>query len=347
LNYITQFINLPCLSLGRDESLNSEFLSAIAQISATIMGFSLAIPVFQAISTGHTFPAEKYIRRKNFLVKWICLVCLPLFVLSYPLIFSLVQLTGLTIWMLDGKEIYLIVSTLWDIAILCYYLVVRRFSKLMGWKDLKEEREERKKLEQEKQKNRRKDRRTIISRRIVEDVPVILLGFCLLIWFSDLTSFSLYKPDIILILLVITGFSLIVRNSGIKIDDGIVFKKSDISPKFEQGKDNFEKNIDEARAKRKEVIEKMQSCLEQYKEDKELRRSIGRHEGEIQNLVNLKSKIEEYYKGIINKISDGVTFEDFSEYDDRRKEGERHVEEFKNGTVMALKILERELEKRA
>jgi len=323
--------------------VNSEFLSAIAQISATIMGFSLAIPVFQAISTGRTFPAEKYICRKNFLVKWICLVCLPLFVLSYPLIFSLVQLTGLTIWMLDGKEIYLIVSILWDIAILCFYLViVRHFSKLMGWKDPRKE----------ESKKEGGDRRTQILREIVEYAPVILLGFCLFMWssdlFSDLTSFSLYKPDIMLILLVITGFSLIVRNSGIKIDDGIVFKKSDISPKFEQGKDNFKKSIDDAIAKRnEEVINEMLKCLKQHKEDKELRRSIGRHEGEIQNLLNLKSEIEKYYNEIISKINNGVTFEDFSEYDHWRKEGERHVEEFKKGTVMGAKILKRELEKQA
>jgi len=328
--------------LGRAESLNSEFLSAIAQISATLWGFSLAIPVFQAISTGRAFPAEKYIKRKRFLVKWICLICLPLFVISYPLIFSLVQLTGLTIRMLYGKEIYLIVSIFWDIAILYYYLhKVRRFSKLMGWKDLKEESEK-----------EGRDIRTKIFCKILEYVPVILLGFCLLMWFSDLfsdlTFFSLYKPDIMLILLVITGLSLIVRNSGVKIDDGIVFREPDISPKFEQGKDNFKKDIDKAIAKRhKKVIKKMLSCLQQYKEDKELRRSIGRHEGEIQNLRNLESKIEKYHGEITSKINDGVTVEDFSEYYHWKKEGERHVEEFEKGTEMALKVLERELKKRA
>jgi len=294
------------------------------------MGFSLLIPAYQAISTGRTFPAEKYVRRKNFLVKWIYLVCLPLFVLSYPLVSSLGQLSGFTIWILDRKEICLIVSITWDIAILCYYVfVVRRFSKLMGWKDLKE---------REKQRSR-KNR---IFREIVEDVPTILLVVCLLMWSSDLTSFSFYEPDVILILLAITGISLILRNSGIKIDDGIVFRKQDISPEFEQEKDSFANKINKAKAERKREIGRMQSILAKYEKDYEIKRSVGLHNGEIKNLLDLKDEIEKRFNDIISKINkdENVTFEDFFEYDGWRREGERHLEEFRKGTMVAQKVLD-------
>ena len=71
------------------EELNHEFLLTVAQISAVFMGFALLTPVFQAVVSGLKIPGEKYISNKIIFRKWLGLVCLPILVLFYSFLLSL------------------------------------------------------------------------------------------------------------------------------------------------------------------------------------------------------------------------------------------------------------------
>lgn len=314
------------------DRFDPNFFSTIAQVSATFMGFALLTPVFQAVASGRTTLGGRYILRKKFLMKWLLLVCLPIFVLSYPLIFSLVQLA--TNWELTGYVTCPIISLPWGILALYYYWSINRWSKLMEGKKPTKSKDE---LKEERTMDTTK---TIIFRIIIEHVPPLLLIFCLVIWISDLT-FSFRKPDILLILVIIAGFLFILRNLGVKFDEGIVFGSSEISPKFEKTKNKFVSRIDEAVEKRKEVLEEMRRLSKRHKEDNELKSGVGYHEGEIENLCILQSKIKKLYDGIVNKADkNDVTFEDFFEFEGWREDGERRIEEFERGTPTAKKVLE-------
>lgn len=312
------------------EQLASPFLSTVAQVSATFIGFALLTPIFQAVASGPPAPGERYILRKKFLMKWLALLLLPIFTLGYPFILSLFLLrfdTNLT-----TTGCYTWISIAFGLSVLFYFRAVKKWSKLMGWK------------EPTKSKDELKEgvtmdiTKTIIFRRFVECIPPLLLIFCLCMWGSNLTPFSFHRPGILLIIVVIVGFLFIIRNLGVKFDEGIVFRRSEISRKFKETKNEFVNRIDKAVEKRGKVLEEMRQLSNQHKEDRELKRSIGYHEGEIENLRILQGKIKELYDQIANK--NDVTFEDFLKFEGWRENGEGRIEEFERGTVIAKNVLE-------
>jgi hypothetical protein len=70
----------------------------------------------------------------------------------------------------------------------------------------------------------------------------------------------------------------------------------------------------------------------------ELVRSRGSQEGEIVQLETLKGKINNLYNE--TNIKNEFCLKDFSEFEDRRVDGERRIEEFEGGTATADKILD-------
>jgi len=307
------------------EELNSEFLSAIAQVSATFIGFALLTPVFQAVASGHTFPGEKYILRKVFFMKWSLLLLLPIFVLSYPLVCSLILLKhNVSLMILPDRInfLYWFISILFDLAIIIFYfLLVRRWSELPWSKE-------------------GVNPFFTFSIYLLEFLPPLLVGICLLMWFG---LFGSIKS--IFILLSISGFLFIVRNTGIRISEGMLFRKTDISYEFTEAKLGFVDKVEETKRKRENLIDKIDSFLQRYKNDeklreelKELKRSVGYSKGEIKNLEYLRRKIEKLYDAICKK-DDKITFNDFFEFEKRMEDGKRRIEEFEVGTVTALEAI--------
>jgi hypothetical protein len=76
------------------ERLNPEFLSTMAQISATFIGFAFLVPAFQAVALGKT--NLRYVLKKRFLMKWFLLIFLPVIVFGKLLIFALLLLNYTT-----------------------------------------------------------------------------------------------------------------------------------------------------------------------------------------------------------------------------------------------------------
>ena len=321
------------------EELSPEFLSTIAQVSATFMGFALLTPVFQTVASGQTFAGERYISTKYFFIKWLLLLLFPLLVLSYPLIFSLflLRLDANSVVYFTITDYYKFGSLIFGFVILSYYGWISKWSKLKGWKYFR------------KSKIEISD----LFRFAVNLLPVLFIFICLVMWVSLLPPFLLHLHNLklILIFLVFTGFLSILRNVGVEINKGILFKKTEISCEFGNAKLRFVKKVEEAEKERMKLINKINSFLQKYKNNdklkkelEELKRSVGYYEGEIENLRRLlrnkhNNGIEDLYDKLCNENM--VTLEKFSEFERRRIDGERRIEEFEVGTIVVLNVLKR------
>jgi len=304
------------------EELSPEFLSTVAQVSATFMGFALLTPIFQAVASGR-ISVKEYILLRVFYVKWLLLLLLPIFVFCYLLIGSLVLLKYdanvliLPDWI---RSLYHPFSIGFGSIIIFYFGRIRTWSKLPGP-------EENSKL-----------KISSLIRWAVEISPPFCIVICLLMWFGLFGNLKW-----VFILIIISGFSFIVRNIGIEVDEGIYFEKKELSPKLKNEKDEFIRKINEAIETRKEkVIEGMSLVLQNLKDEKEkgdLKRSLGYQHGEIKNLQRLQKKIEDIYNEINEKKK--LIIKDFSEFEGRRTDGERRIEEFEAGTVLSLNVLKR------
>jgi hypothetical protein len=298
------------------EELSPEFLSTIAQVSATFIGFALLIPAVQAIASGRTIVGERYISRKKFFKRWLLLLLLPISVLGYPLTFSLFLLTNAKF---DGisnsiNSLYEPLSIVFGLSIILLYLFwFRKWSKLMGW-----------------------NKGRSVFRSLIEFMPPLFIGICLLMW---LGLFGNLKW--VFIFLIISGFWFIIRNIGVEVDKGLLFERADISCEFASAIGEFRNKVKEGVKKRESLIEKMvllSRKLENKEEKEELKRSIGYSQGEIKNLRNLGEKIEKLYSEIVSKKK-RICFKDFYEFEERKRDGERRIEEFEMGTVTAVEVL--------
>jgi hypothetical protein len=304
------------------------FFSTIAQVSATFIGFALLTPIFQVVASGHTTPGEKCILRKKFLMRWLTLILLPIFVLSYPLVVSLL-LVRFGINSVISTGLYEWGSIVFGSSVLVLFYKVKKWSKLTGFKELT------------------KSRNNTLFRFLIEWMPFPFIVTCLFMWsISALKFCSSYshRPHLLLIFLVMIGFLLIIRNIGVKAEEGILFKEIDISPEFRKKRDKFVHDTKEAIKEREKIIEKVKFLLTKYREGRkveELKKGMGYHKGEIENLRILKNEIKKLYNKVNNEAKVSfVALENFFEFENRRKDGERRIEEFKTGTTIAEKLLE-------
>jgi len=307
------------------EELSPVFLSTVAQVSATFMGFALLTPVFQAVASGRISSVREYILLRVFYVKWLLLLLLPIFVFCYPLVGSLVllkydaNLLILPDWI---RSLYRPFSIGFGFAIIIFYFGrIRTWSKLPGP-------EEDSKLKIHS-----------LIRCLVEILPPLFIIICLLMWFGLFGNLKW-----VFILIIISGFSFIVRNIGIDVDEGIYFGKKELSHKLKNEKDEFIRKINEAIETRKEkVIEGMSLVLQNLEDEKEkedLKRSLGYQHGEIENLRQLQEEIEGIYNEINEKMKrKQLTIKDFFVFEGWITDGKKRIKEFEAGTVLSLNVL--------
>ena len=312
--------------------INPVFFSTIAQVSATFIGFALLTPVFRAVASGHISSVREYILLRVFYMKWLLLLLLPIFVFCYPLIGSLVllkynaNLLILPDWI---RSLYRPFSIGFGFAIIIFYFGwIRTWSKLPGPKEDS------------------KLKIPLANRWLVETLPPLCIVVCLLMWFGLFGNLKW-----VFILIIISGFLFIVRNIGIDVYEGIYFEKEELSTKLKNGKDEFIRKMSKAIETREEkVIEGMSSLLQSpklkdEKEKEDLKRSLGYQHGEIENLKRLlKNKQKKGIEDLYNEINEKkkkkkLTIKDFSEFEGRRTDGEKRIEEFEAGTVLSLNVL--------
>jgi hypothetical protein len=212
--------------------LSEALLSTIAQVSATFIGFALLAPIINAGSFEH--PGKRYIQPKSFFKKWLLLLILPIFVLAYPLIVSLLLLKY-------QGHLILIEYHAWATIFYLIFLI-HYYEKLKRWSVLVKESSK--------------------FRRLINLTPSILIIFCTITSIScliykfllghdstlvllNIAGFlSILGHDTILVLLIITGFLLILRNIGVSVDRGILFAKEEIDfAQFEKAKNVSEYKI--------------------------------------------------------------------------------------------------------
>lgn len=302
------------------------FLSTIAQVSATFIGFALLATIIDAGS--REYPGKKYILSERFLRKWFFMLILPVLILADPLIVSLLLLKSQVpdIILLKYYDNFIIIY----IIFLLYY-----YKKVKDWTVLME-----------------KSSKIKIG-HVIEKTPSLLLIVCLGISIGSFICKSLFGQGEILILLLIAGFLLVIRNIGISVDKGFLFSKKDINLiKLAEESSEFEYNIETAISERKIVIERINNQIKKIDVDaksrerlslkNELIRSRGSQKGEIRKIENLKKMIKDLYIKITGKIykENRLCLKDFEEFEGRRVDGEKRIEEFKGGTMITKEILD-------
>lgn len=309
------------------EGLSPEFLSTVAQVSATLIGFAVLTSVFQALASGRILIGEQYIKKKNLLVKLIGLALFPIFILGYPLVFSLFLLSLSSTR--NITESHLLLNVAVTIFCLHYFRKIRKYSKLRGIGESH-------KLTSFK-----------LFAFFVTWIPMILLLIILiysaLLFFTELISLLYIFPPLTFILFIASGFLLILQNLGIKIDTGILFESKDVEVnKINQMLEEFKNEVNKAINDRKNLIRKMTERVKlEDKEErkKELIRSIAEHEAEINLLKNFifeeffKEKKVEKVKKLCKGSAYNVTLGDLSDFLSWMKEAKRVHWEFKRGTM--------------
>ena len=305
--------------------LDGGFFSTIAQVSATFIGFALLATIIDA--GFREYPGKKYILSERFLRKWLFVLILPILVLAYPLIVSLLLLRSqvLAIILLNYYANY---NIFYLIFLIYYYKKVKDWTVLM-------------------------EKPSKIG-HVIEITPLLLLIICLGISISSFICKPLFGQGEILILLLIAGFLLVIRNIGISVDKGFFFAKEDINlTKFAKELSEFELNIETAISERKRVIERINNQIKKIDVESTLReelsglkneliRSRGSQNGEIKKLENLKKGIKNLYIKITDKTYtvNRLRLKDFEEFEGRRVDGEERIEEFMGGTMITDEILD-------
>jgi len=304
------------------EELSPEFLSTVAQVSATFMGFSMITSVFQALALGRSLVGEEYIKKKNFLVKLIALALFPIFVLSYPLILSLFLLSsnGNTSesclpWNILVVNIFVLISYLY-----CFFSI-QKYSELRGQKELY------------------KSISFKLFTFLVTWVPIMLFLFAFISSVLPLFTKTFVLYPLKFILLVASGFILILRNLGIKIDKNVLFKSKDIEiDRFIQLLKKFENDINEAIKERENLVKKISERANQLDKEKykELMKSVAEQRAEIRLFKEFifKEFFEERVDPLRKKIEyEYITLRDFSDFESWRERANQVLWEFKRGTM--------------
>ena len=306
--------------------VESGFFSTIAQVSATLIGFALLVPVFQTRAQSHSISGDKYIKRDKFSMKCLFLVLLPILVLICPFFLSLVLVRYPNLIIPQHYSIISIVCTVFFIR---YLLWVKTWSEFTSGSN--------------------------IIKGILEwaflGVPIVVFASMQILSIKQISSiFCPYFNDFNfivydLVILVIIGLSLILRNLGVEIDKGVFFKKKEISLKFELAEREIAGNINEVVKERERVIKEMDRLLQDTNKSeaelRELKRTSGEYEGEISILEGLMKIIESIYKNIKDNKDDQFCINDFSSFDGWIVDADRRKDAFITGTERAKRVLER------
>jgi hypothetical protein len=303
--------------------LNEPFLSTIAQVSATIIGFALLTPVVQAMSSRMFRKGEEAIHPKTLLIRSLEVACLPIIVLFWPLLGSLLLISqGLE---LLESHYYIGLSIVFPaIAALCF-LYAKKYS----------------------------DMRTKywLLEVLLEWIPFSLILFCIGIYISIHIDCSLRMyfqgtlPFYLATsLLVVSGLLLCIRNLAVSYETGLRFKTQDISAELKRAVTIFKEEIEEAINSRKAAVEKLEQQVKQQRMSKmkslEFHRSIARHEFDISRWQEILNEVIKYEK-IFNTKDLAITLRECIDYQRWEEEWSRHLKEFEQGTYVIERSIKR------
>ncbi len=304
----------------------SVFFSTTAQVSAIFMGFALLVPAIKALSSG--LLTLGIIKPDVMVKKFFFFISFPLFVLANPLIVS--------ITILQNSSLPTVVK--WFVVISALFFLF-----WLRWL----------------QRNSKIPKQWIVN-IMLDIVPwvflIIHIGYVLLfllcpdnakhmaseifglLWLQSLWQFLTWDT----LLLVLSGFVLILRNLMISSEEGILFENEDVDDAFYRRANEFTKKIKDAVSDRKKIVNYIELIIKygsvDDKEKEQLKIHNGGHNAEIQDIIRVRDELQFRCNKIRNK--EKMTLRDFLDFESRKKSYDKYVEDFMRGTTRAQMVKE-------
>lgn len=299
------------------------FFSTIAQVSITLIGFSLLLPVVKGLSSDIGAIKGSILIRKNFEIG-----ILPLIIVVVPLLTSLTIIISAFFVMICSPLLRYIIYGIYGIhgIILVAYYYMRTERYIVS-------------LPSNVPSN------VGVTFRILKSLAELLLGLypgLVLIFFlieTFLMGTSLLFFKICSLWLVLVGLLMIIRTLVISPTTGIKYSFTDLDEKWKEEVEKFFSKIDSAISRRKEEIEKLRKILKQPTIKKwrdAIETTIAESEAEI---IGMQQKIEEPIRKRCDSLKTNketnkyFTVNELREIENRRKDGERNIDNFEIGTI--------------
>lgn len=301
------------------EEATRAFLSVIAQVSATFIGFAFLIPVVQFMGSNVFQKSGEAIPRRILLTRSLGVVSSPIIVLFLPLLISLYLLSQNL--QLPGQVHVAVFAGLATIAALVVCRVMRGSD--IGIKE----------------------KRSVLK-ILFEVLPVVLVfAYIFMLLITSFTTQLTLRFHLVILLLVVAGLLLVGRNLIVTYERGFAFRPRDLQPEFKRGINELKTTIEEAINRRQQQLHCLQEQRDSQRdtsrmENYQQKSDVARQEAEIWRWQEILKKILEWERKFNGEVKQ-IRLSDCIAWLNWKEEWERHLEEFKLGTVALEKLIDK------